>query len=287
MTSPFLHQLRTSPTSDVPARDAVLVAVDTMLKGSSRSAELLTRAWDAAKDAALNPTVRTQRVSTLANAAYTARTNAEVAKYRALYMLVAEESGNRAASWSQVAAQTKNKLTKVAAMDQVDYYRDRRNLMVRAAEATEKALQNVPPLPQAQTSSDYDMYRPVGWRPNGFVSSPRVTPAGLRGLSQLPLGDTDWWASLRNAFGQGIKATGEAASVEGQKVAGSNPTGGIALNVSGQLLAKLSTMLGPSEQGKGDAAVVVEPSTFPWGLVVSSVAVVVGGVAAWKFFERR
>lgn len=302
----ILKTIRTSATHDTEARKAALTAVDDMMRGASRSADLLSQAQAATVNGMYSPQVGLQRASMLANQAYRERTNAEVAKYRAMFALAAEDAGNKSVSWGTVAARAQDARTHAAAIEKSNYHRVQRDLMVDAANATANALKAVPPLPLVgpQLDTQDDMYRAVetpskpswGWRPklyrelmgSFYPADVRRAAGGLQGMGDGRFGDTsapsDAWDALLNAFGHGVQATGEAAAQEGNKVAASNPSGGAIIGTAGNILAALTRMMGI----KGNAATNQPASTdspFPWIPVVGGVAALGVGYILFKHFK--
>ena len=296
----LLHQLRNNATRDLPARNAALEATEAMVKGATRAGALLRQAQAVAQQAAVDPVIKLQRTSILAEQAYRERTNAEVAKYRALFAMQAETEGNSMASWDSVARQTVDKRTKAGAVERSRYHGKRRSLMMAAANATAAALKSVPPLPMVgpQVAPDYDMYRPVemavtpanGWRPrvfselagNFFPADIRRAAGGLQGVTQLPLGETSVWDSFKTAISTGVVATGRSALSEGQKAAGQDPAGGLIIGTGGGLLDSLSRLLGVAEQKGASAAPTPAGTGFPWTVVAIGGAALVGGFLIYK-----
>lgn len=301
----LLHQLRAQTSLDMPARQAALEATEAMVRGATRAGTLLRRARMVAEESAVNPTVKLQRMTALAEQAYRERTNAEVAKYRALFSIQAEAEGNTMASWGSVAAQAADKRTKAGATEKVRYFQKRRNLMLQAAAATAAALKSVPPLPRVgpQVATDYDMYKPVemavgkpsdGWRPriynelvgNFFPADIRRAAGGLQGVQQLPLGEASAWDAFKRAISAGTVATGRAALDEGQKVAGSDPAGGLIIGSGTGLLDSLARLMGVAEQKGASATTTLEGSGFPWATLAIGGAAVVGGVVLWRMMRK-
>lgn len=311
-THPLVAKLKTAPTADPEARNAALVAVDAMMMGASRSAQLLAQAQAATMDGSVASTVQLQRAAMLANQAYRERTNAEVAKYRAMYAIAAEEAGNKAVSWSNVAQQARDDRAKAVAFEKSKYHTVQRDLMVQAANATANALKAVPPLPLVgpQQATQDDMYRPVeahgrpsfGWRPtlyrelagSFYPADVRRAAGGLSGMGdgtsdqQPPVGTTSPWDALLHAFGAGVQATGAAAAQEGQKVATSNPSGGAVIGTAGNILAALTSAMGfGAKAGGAGPNAAPATSTFPWVPLVGGIALAGAGLILFKHFHKR
>lgn len=317
-------QLRDDPTRDVQARQAALVAVDDMMKAATYSGALLKLARDANVDAATNPNspAAANRAS-LAREAYDQRTNAEVAKYRAMYALMAEQHGMESATAAENASMAMSAEQQRPFIASAKYHGKVRDLMLQASAAAGRALKMIPPLPfevapMARVGPEENvaagkpaelLAQPTyGWRPKKyselmgefFPMNYRLAAgalSGVRGTSvgsqfgtadatvNMPTGES-WWASMQKALGYGIKAAGEAATVEGQKKAGSDPAGGQALQAGGGVLSVLSAMLGAGVNDGMQNPTAVRQQGPDWGAVaLVGGGLLVGGLALWKFLK--
>jgi len=316
------RDLRETATLDVPARQAALVAVDDMMKAATRAGSLLSQARAANVAAAGNPnSPAAQNRAALARAAYEQRTTAEVAKFRAAYALLAEMHGQEGVSNTQMISMAESSMAQRPFIAAVKYHGRVRDLMLQASAAAEKALRSIPPLPldvapmaRVGPESNVAQGKPAelmaqpsyGWRPkkytelmgNFFPMNYKLAAGSLSGVHgtslgtqfgtadatvNMPTGES-WWNSMQTALGYGVKAAGEAATVEGQKKAEQDPTGAGALQTGGSILSVLSSMLGAGVND-GMSQPYVEPQT-DWG----SVALVGGGLALgglllWKFMK--
>ncbi|TAL42423.1 MAG: hypothetical protein EPN91_08570 [Salinibacterium sp.] len=308
------RQLREDATLDVTARQAALVAVDDMMRAATRAGALLSQARVANVAAATHPnSPAAQNRAALARAAYEERTNAEVAKYRAVYALLAEMHGQEGVGASQMAQQAMDAQAQRPFVAAAKHHGKVRDLMLQASAAAGKALKMVPPLPYdvapmarigpeanvAQGHSTELLAQPTfGWRPKKyselmgdfFPMNYRLAAGALSGVhgvsvgsqfgtadatANMPTGES-WWNSLQKAIGYGAKAAGEAATAEGQKKAEQDPTGAGVLQTGGNILNVLSAMLGAGvDQGMQQPT----PAQTDWG----SVALVVGGLALGGF----
>lgn len=307
-------QLRQSNTVDVPARQAALRAVDDMMRAATRSGQLLAAAREVTMQAAASGNTAAQmNAMALAQQAYEQRTTAEVAKFRAAYALMAEQNGEAGVGAAEAARSARTAQQQRPFISASKYHGKVRDLMLQASAAAAKALRAIPPLPAhvgpqprvgpesnvARGASAELLAQPTyGWRPkkyselmgdffplnfqlaagalsgaNGFSLGGQLGTADA--TANMPTGET-FWTQLQKAFGYGVRAAGEAASSEGQKVAGSDPAGGSALQVGGNILNALSAMLGVGVQDgmRRPAAVNGESASTPWGTYA-----LVGGAA--------
>ena len=316
------QHLRQSPTLDVTSRQAALVAVDDMMKGATRSGALLAAAQAANVDAASEPnSAAAENRAALAREAYEQRTNAEVAKFRAMYALMAEQHGQQSASAAQNAEMAADAMAQRPFISAASYHGKARDLMLQASAAAGEALRSIPPLPydvapMANVGPEDNVARgetgellahpSYGWRPkkyselmgNFFPLNYRLAAGALSGAhgtsinAQFGTADatfnqatgSSWWPAMQRALGFGVKAAGEAATVEGQKKAGSDPAGGQALQAGGSVLNVLSAMLGAGvDQGMQQPA-VEQPTD--WGTVALVGGVLAaGGYAIWKLTQ--
>lgn len=317
-------QLRDSDTLDVPARQAALVAVDNMMRAATRSGALLSLAREANVAAAMDSnSPAAQNRAALAREAYQERTNAEVAKYQAAYALMAEMHGEQGVSAADAIRMAQSAEAQRPFIAAAKYHGKVRDLMLQASAAAERALKMVPPLPYdvapmarvgpeanvAQGKPAELMAQPTyGWRPKKyselmgdfFPMNYRLAAGALSGMhgtsvgsqfgtadatQNMPTGES-WWNSLQKAIGYGVKAAGEAATVEGQKKAEQDPTGASVLSTGGDVLNVLSAMLGtgvnqgmrqpmPQQGGGPDVGTMV--------LVGGGLAI--GAYAIWKLTQ--
>lgn len=316
-------QLRETDTLDVTARQAALVAVDDMMRSATRSGALLAAARDANVAAASQQnSPAAQNRAALAREAYTQRTNAEVAKYRAAYALLAEMHGQEGVSATQMAQQAQSAMAQRPFVAAAKYHGRVRDLMLQASAAAGKALKSIPPLPYdvapmprvgpesnvAQGKPAELMAQPsFGWRPKKyselmgdfFPLNYKLAAGALSGVHGTSVGSqfgtadatygqatgASWWTSLQTALGYGVKAAGEAATVEGQKKASEDPSGASALQTGGSVLNVLSSMLGAGVNSGMQRPVYEQPTD--WGTVVLvGGGLAVGGFALWKMFHH-
>lgn len=318
--------LQQANTLDVPARQATLIAVNDMMEAATRSGELLRAAREASVRAAGNSNSPAQQnAASLAREAYTQRTNAEVAKYRAAYAIMAEQNGEESASAAEAAKNATTAKAQGPFISKANYHGKVRDLMMQASAACAQALKSVPPLPfhvapaprigpednVARGGSAELMAQPTyGWRPKKYSelmgdfypTNYKLAAGALSGVhgvsvgsqfgtadatTNMPTGES-WWVSLQKALGYGVKTAGEAAAVEGQKVAERNPAGGSALQVGGNVLNALSAMLGVGVgDGMSGKASAGSASTGPsiGSVILIGGGVAVGGFLLWKFLK--
>ena len=299
--TPLERDLRSQPALNAPVRTAAINAVDQMMNDSQRAALLLKQARSEVMRAPAG-TLSSGRAAVLAREAYEARTSAEVGKYRAAYTLVAESEASKAELARRAAARAQDPKKHAALVEKAKYHGVRRDLMVAAAKATSKALKRIPPLPAHVTKnaatlpSNHELLASptLGWRPPAFNNLtgnfyPDDVRAAAGALSDVdPSADNapQWWTSLQQSLAHGVKATGAAAAEEGQKTSTSNPTGGGALTLGGNLLNTLANMM----SGAGADSVQGQPvNTQPdWGTIVLVGGVLsVGGLLLWKVLKGK
>jgi hypothetical protein len=108
--------------------------------------------------------------------------SAEVAKYRAAFFILAESHGHQATTFAEAAAAAQSAVQKQPLVQKADFHAKARNLLMKAADATDAALKVVPPLPYhitgqartnqqvAQGGSEEMLGQPdFGWRPKVFT----------------------------------------------------------------------------------------------------------------------
>ncbi len=302
--TPLERQLRTTKSADMRVRSYALGAVDAMMNDAARAEGLFKQAaLEARRSAGSN--IAAGRAAVLAREAYDARTSAEVGKYRSAYALLAEDESTKAEAAKSAAARMTRAKEYKPLIEKVRYHEKRRDLMLAAAKATDKALKRIPPLPADVTKnaatlpSNHELLASptLGWRPqsfstltgNFFPDDVRAAASSLKGLGAVdPQATTSapaWWGSLQNALGFGVKAAAEAAKGEGEKVATSNPTGGGALTVGGNLLNTLSNMIGGAG-GRTGAAPQAESAPIEWAPILAIGGVAVGGFVLWKMMHK-
>ena len=312
--TPFERHLRATPALDIPAREVALQAVDNMMAAATRSGALLEAARVAQADQQRGrPTVAKGRVAVLAQEAYQQRVNAEVAKYRAAFALMAEEhGGHQVVSARRAAAETAQSRQRPVFIQKAQYHANARDSMLRAADAVNGALRTVPPLPDwgaAKVQSvppgpvETNAFPMLGWRPKKyndmmFQFFPAEVRAAAGGLSGTPgtglgvatdavVGPTEpWYNSLLRSIGFGVQAVGKAAADSGAKESGRNPATGGALTTGGNILQSLSTLLtGAMDQGKTQAPEVA-PQTVSTGTMILIGAGAIGvGYIGWKLLK--
>lgn len=307
---PLELQLRTQPTLDQPARSAALTAVNNMMASATRAGELLAQARAENLRAATKPSVSTGRAAVIAREAYRSRTNAEVAKYRAAYSLMAEEQGNEAVRSQQAAnQQTSDSLKYRILTDKANHHAKQRDLMLQAAAATDRAFASVPPLPThvdgavaSAVGHEISAQPTMGWRPRKYTDlmgdffpvEVRLAAGGLSGTHGGGLGvlgdgtvmasSEPWYTSLTKAIGFGVKAAGDAAQQEGAKQGAQDPAAANALQTGGGWVSRLSTLLtGGVNQGQQQS-----PDTGPSiGIVILGAgALGAAGYVVWRLIHK-
>ena len=305
---PLVKQLQKTPTADPAARQAAVLAINSMMRGATRAGALLEQAKQAAISAAINKSsVDLQRAQQAAQEAYKQRTNAEVAKYRAAYALMAENEAGQAVSMAQAAASAKDAASQRILIQKSNYHAARRDLMVQAANATSKALKQIPPLdptiapaPQQERAGE-QMYRRAdaqarpsfNWRPSAYRAVVgNLYPADVKRAAGalVGLGDdtvnsstgSSFLTALEASVSKGVAAAGAAAAQQGNAISGSNPTGGLALAGGGNLLTALSSILGTSQATGAAASTGTGSSMLP--VVLGLGAIGVGVFVVYKFF---
>lgn len=133
---------------DIAAQQVTSEALKRAEQADTRASQLLRAAREANKAVALDPTnANVARRATLAREAYETRMDAAVARVRAAFSILAEQQGTKALTAQQGLQKVQNAQMREVLVTEAKGGQLRRNLMLQAAAATEKALQNVPGLP--------------------------------------------------------------------------------------------------------------------------------------------
>lgn len=149
---------------DVAARQLVLTQLKRAETGDTQSRELLKMAQDANMTfMSTGGSALEGRRAVLARRAYDTRVNSVVGRVRAAYALLAENEGNTAISARQAAARVTLASQKEVFIVRAKNAELRRNIMLQAQQAAEKAFDAAPGLPES-----------IGGKA-GFVSSAQVT----------------------------------------------------------------------------------------------------------------
>lgn len=280
----FISQLAARPTKDPGAKQALLSALRQANDGATTSGALLKAAADAnIKFARTQSNVDLARRAVLAKAAYRARTSAEVARYRATYAMLAEQAGTEATTAAELANTAQDANQKRVFVEKSRAANARRNVLMDAAAATEKALKAIPPLPEAieQGAPESADASPViqvaqsslGWRPpeyvkraSAFFPAPVRRAAGALGdVNPTPAPANEWWQSLLRVVGQGVSAAGQAAQREGQAVANTDARTAAGLSTASGWLTFVGGLLGGGQAAgaTGSGPVVVQEQGSP------------------------
>lgn len=134
---------------DIEARQLALQYLDRSKRAETQSAALLKEARKVNMAASQRPSdALLSRRAVLARDAYNARMNAEVGRTMAAYALLAEREGTKAVSAQEAMRRVKDAKQKDVLVEEAKGGQIRRNIMLQAAAAAEKALQYAPGLPK-------------------------------------------------------------------------------------------------------------------------------------------
>lgn len=216
---------------DIEARQLMLQQLNRVKQADTQAKSLLEQARGSSMAFARNPTSMVQgRTASLAQQAYTSRVNAEIGRVRAAYALLAEQQGNIAATANATLRSVKDSRQKAVLIETSKAASLRRNIMLQAGAAAEKAFRVAPPLPgsvdpissQQRTVGLTENYRPPSYvnRASGFF--PADVRAAAGSLSGADHGTLGWFASAEAVINDGAQkvlvAAHEAAkSVTGQE----------------------------------------------------------------------
>ena len=189
----------------IAASQMTLTALKAADRADTRSNLLRKAAERANLEMLKNPSdaVRARR-SVLAQQAYDARMNAQVSRVRAAFSLLADEEGTRAVTARQALQQVQNAQKRDVLTLAVKGGELRRNIMLQAATATDKALAVAPGLPASiggriqnlnkvpsasQTTVGQSTFRPKRYNSIAsefFPEDIRNAASALGGLGSMP-----------------------------------------------------------------------------------------------------
>lgn len=263
-----LDAISKRPTLDPEAKQAFLTAVKEAQAGASYSGHMLKQAQKANADFAVSQSnIALGRRAVATREAYRGAMNAELARQRAAFLLLAEEAGNKAALSRTTLARVVDGQQQRVLVEKVGVFESRRATLLQAAGATAKALESIPPLPPAlaagapfkQTNEVSATFNAPGWRPKLFderagLFFPRDVrhAAGSLGdgnLTPIPTGTTptpasSWSDAITRAIAYGAAVVGQAAQTEGAKASQGDPTAAGAYQTVGDILDTIGRTLG-------------------------------------------
>lgn len=232
---------------DVEARQLALQYLKRAEQADTQATALLEAARKANKAVALNPTNAEQaRRATLAREAYNARMNAEVGRVMAAFALLAEREGTRAQTARQVLSKVQDAQRQEVLVESAKGGELRRNIMLQAAQAAEKALQSAPGLPafvvdnKMSAGADQMTVGASGFfRPSKvqevqgsfFPADVRAAAGSLRGLG--------WTDSFLTSIENDAKAVADEAKRLADEVAAQEPGSAGLSQEAGGLIARL------------------------------------------------
>lgn len=242
---------------DIEARQLALQYLDRAKRADTIGKQALEAARKLNMEVALKPTdAKLARRAVLARDAYNARMSAEAGRTAAAYALIAEKEGTRAITAQQAMAKVEQAKRGVLA-EEVKGGQLRRNIMLQAAQAAEKALKSAPGLPativgkqtksvgagQVTANAESGVYRPerYGAAMNAFFPEDvRAAASSFRGLSGLaePTG-ASWFKCLGDAIEKDAAVVLESAKKQAEEFASQEPgAAGLAQQANG-LIAQL------------------------------------------------
>jgi len=240
---------------DIEARQLALTQLNRAKQGDSKARESLKLAREAnAEFAANRSSAALGRRSVLAQEAYKARQNAEVGRVRAAYALLAAREGAAALTAQQTIAQVTNAQQREVLVTQSKNAQLRRNIMLQASHAAEKAFDAAPPLPGtiggAERSGGQvtvgltENYRPPSYVKHAgsfFPLDVRAAAGALRGLGEAP---SSWCEGTEAAIDAGAQAVADRANELATAVTQQEP-GAANMSVQAQgLVAQLRSQHG-------------------------------------------
>jgi hypothetical protein len=144
----------------IPASQMTLTALKAAENADTRAASLLKAARQANIDMMKAPSDAARaRRSVLAQQAYDSRMNAQVSRVRAAFSLMADEEGTKAVTARQALQQVQNAQKREVLAVAVKGGELRRNIMLQAAAATDKALAVAPGLPASIGGRIQDLHK--------------------------------------------------------------------------------------------------------------------------------
>lgn len=206
---------------DIEARQLVLQQLNRVKQADTQARALLEQARAASFSLAKNPSSAVQgRTTMLAQKAYTSRVNAEIGRVRAAYALLAEREGNAAATAQQTLKSVKDSRQRAVLIQTSRAASLRRNIMLQAGAAAEKAFSFAPPLPgavapvsaQQTTTGLTSNYRPPSYVARAgdfFPADVRAAAGSLRGLADV--GSLGWLGQAEAVINDGAQKVLNAA----------------------------------------------------------------------------
>jgi hypothetical protein len=274
-----------STTRDMEARQLAIRAYNRMVSGTTQAGRLLSQAWEENARLMKDPSspARARRAQ-LAQQAYDARVSAEVGKMMAAYALMAEREGNEAQTAREAAASVREASQQKVLIENSKNAHLRRNIMVQAAMAAERAFAVAPALPpslvgRSAVNQDVAVNHTTAWRPaswvrrmNNFFPSDIQAAAGAAGAinglgdEALAAGDNDlepnrWWSTALGCMDEGAAKVRNEAVAQAEKVASQLPsTAGLAQ----QAQAMASELNSAQVQTQREVAKARSGSILPW-----------------------
>lgn len=285
----FEAALRT-PTADPQARQALLNAYDKMLQGATKAGATLAAAQKANIALMKDPSsVNKSRRAQLAVDAYDARVSSDVGRMQAAYAIMADREAQDLAKLRNAVATSNEPKTMAQLVERSRGANLRRNIMLQAAAAAEKAFDAAPALPMSVTgramhNSDVavnftDAWRPPSWvaRANTFFPTDVQAAAGaagsLNGFADESATPAGWFAGVLSCCRDGSVKVTQRATELAEKVADQLPG---SMNLAQQARAIAVDLQGLQEQVMQEAATGTSPNSplavasKPWGMILAA-----------------
>jgi hypothetical protein len=227
----------------IPASQMTMSALKAAESADTRSTNLLKAAQQANLEMLKSPSDAARaRRSILAQQAYNSRMNAQVSRVRAAFSLMADEEGTKAVTARQALQQVQNAQKRNVLAVAVQGGELRRNIMLQAAAATDKALAVAPGLPASiggqiqdlhktpsasQTTVGASTFRPKRYETVAsefFPADIRDAASSLRGIDGGTVGFiANFDQTLNNAIEQDAQKVLDAAKHEASLIAQQEP----------------------------------------------------------------
>lgn len=292
----FEAALRT-PTADPGARQALLNAYEKMLQGATKAGKTLAAAQQANIALMKDPSsLNRARRAQLATTAYEARVSSDVGRMQAAYALMADREGQDLARLRNAVAASTDKATVSQLVERSRGANLRRNIMLQAAAAAEKAFDAAPALPmsvmgRAMQNNDIavnftNAWRPPSWvaRANTFFPTDIQAAAGAAGSlggfddeSSTPAG---WFEGVLGCCRDGTSKVTQRATELAEKVTDQLPG---TMGLAQQARAVAVELQGLQDRLMQEAATEpvgpIAAVSKPWGMILA------GGAAAYLIWR--
>lgn len=279
---------------NVNARQLSIEALDAAKRGATESRVLREQALAANRAFIAKPnSVNAGRRAMLAAKAFDTRMNAEVARVRAAYALLAASEQDKLASAQQVLAQVKKAEDKQVLVRNSKFSSMRVNAMVQAMNATDEALRTKPQLPahmsmRPPSAQQVNIGMSQTFRSSAelermsqfFPSDIRAAAASLSGVSDVVDGN-QWLDAFDRALREGAESVSGAARLAARRAANVDPSSAA---LSQQAEAIASSLAG---LGQETASVTFSSTAAPSKFGLKHVALGLGIAGGLYFLYTR